>query len=522
MSPTMPIEIDRSSPEPLYRQVAGSLRRAIDDGRLRPGQRVPSVRALASQLAVGRPTIATAYDQLAADGYLVGRIGFGTVVAPEPPPVVAGDAPFGARSAPPQRPLPVRLPALRSLPTGASADGVGPAPARLQPRFDLRGSAAAGWSGGAGERDGGLAVGPALERLLRDEFRRVAERGGGEIEDPAGDARLRAAVAAHLRATRAARCEPEQIVILSGAVIGFGVIGRLWLGDGRRLAVEDPGDPAVRRAMLASGGEAIAVPVDGHGLRADLLPDRAEVLAVAPTVHAPTGATMPLARRLRLLSWASTTGALIVEDGRLDGLVLRSAPPPCLQGLDNDGRVVHVGSFETLMHGGVRTAYAVLPPNLVEPFVAGLEAFDPGASPVQQRALGRFLADGLLDRHVARVRRVLLDRHYAALQALERELGWLGDTREASGGTRVILRIEDPSWTASEVALAAAEVGVAIDPLLPARVAPAPDRELVVDYGRLEPLELRAALRLLARTLRASRRPVPAVAGDFAGLAVRA
>jgi GntR family transcriptional regulator/MocR family aminotransferase len=531
MSPSMPIELDRASSEPLYRQVASSLRRAIDDGRLRPGQRVPSVRVLAGQLAVGRLTIATAYEQLGAEGYLLGRMGFGTVVAPEPPTAEAVDAPYGPRPLAPQRPAPVRLPALRSLPAGRDAD-VGARPGTpTSPRFDLRSSAAAGWSGGggggggrggSGDGEGGLAVGAALERLLRDEFRRVAERGGGRIDDPAGDARLRAVIAAHLRATRAARCEPEQVVILSGAVIGFGVIGRLWLGDGRRLVVEDPGDPQVRRALLASGGQAVGIPVDGHGLRADLLPHAAEVAVVAPTVETPTGATMPLARRLRLLAWATATGALIVEDGRLHDLLLRATPQPCLQGLDGDGRVVHIGSFETLLHGGVRTAYAVLPPALVEPFVAGLEAFDPGASPVQQRALGRFVADGLLDRHVARVRRVLLDRQNAALTSIERELAWLGDARETSGGTRLVITIEDPAWTATEVVRAAAEAGIALESLAPARVTPAPDRQLVIDYGRLEPLEMRAALRLLSRTLRAGVGARHALAGGFPGVATPA
>jgi GntR family transcriptional regulator/MocR family aminotransferase len=525
MSSTMPIELDRSSSEPLYRQVAMSLRRAIDHGRLRPGQRVASVRELAVQLAVGRLTIATAYEQLAAEGYLVGRIGFGTVVAPEPPDPPAAeihDTPFGPR---PIAPLaaPVRLPPLRALPAGLDGDGLVPYAGPISPRFDLRSSAAAGWSSGSGGTgDGGLAVGADLERLLRDEFRRVAERGGGEIEDPAGDARLRAVIAAHLRATRAARCEPEQVVVLSGAVIGFGVIGRLWLGEGRRLAIEDPGDPQVRRALLASGGQAVGVPVDGHGLRADLLPETVEVAAIAPTVAVPTGATMPLARRLRLLAWATATGALLVEDGRLDDLLLRATPQPCLQGLDGDGRVIHVGSFETLLHGGIRTAYAVLPTALVEPFVAGLEAFDPGASPVQQRALGRFLADGLLDRHLARVRRVLLDRQNAALASIERELGWLGDARETSGGTRLVVTIEDPAWTATDVVHVAAEAGIALDSLGPARVTAAPDREVVIDYGRLEPLELRAALRLLARTLQASVRSRVALGDGFRGVATPA
>ena len=523
MSPTMPIELDRASAEPLYRQVATSVRRAIDDGRLRPGQRVPSVRALAAQLGVGRLTIATAYEQLASEGYLVGRVGFGTVVAPDPPRPDVREAPFGPRP-PAPRAEPVRLPALRALaaPPPGPGDGAGHRPIQSLPRFDLRSSAAAGWSGG-GTGDGGLAVGATLERLLREEFRRVAERGGGgEIHDPAGDARLRAVIAAHLRATRAARCEPEQVVVLSGAVIGFGVIGRLWLGDRRRVIVEDPGDPGVRRALLASGGSALGIPVDGQGIRADLLPDDAELAVVAPTVHSPTGVALPLARRLRLMAWASTHGALLIEDARYDDLLLRAAPQSCLQGIDEDGRVIHVGSFETLLHSGVRTAYAVLPLPLVEPFVAALETFDPGASPVQQRALGRFLADGLLDRHVARVRRALLDRQNAALAAIEAELGWLVDARETSGGTRLVATIEDPAWSASQVVRVAAEAGIALESLAPSRVAGAPDRELIVDYGRLEPLELRAAFRLLGRALRASTRARPSGASGFGSLAARA
>ncbi len=524
MSLSIPIELDRTSSEPLYRQVAGSFRRAIDDGRLRPGQRVPSVRALAAQMAVGRLTITTAYEQLAAEGYLVGRVGFGTVVAPDPPSREPVDLPFGPRATAPRAGGPVRLPALRSLPRREPADLRGQVVGE-RPRFDLRSSAAAGWSGGAstGMADRGLAVGAALERILRDEFRRVADRDdGGEIDDPAGDPRLRAVIADHLRATRAARCEAEQVVILSGAVIAFGVIGRLWLGDGRRAALEDPGDPQVRRALLANGGTAVGVAVDGQGLRADLLPDRVAVASVAPTVEIPTGSTMPLARRLRLLAWATAVGALVVEDGRFDDLLIRSATQPCLQGLDSDGRVIHVGSFETLLHGGIRTAYAVLPGALVEPFTMAVESVDPGASPVQQRALARFVADGLLDRHIARVRRALLERQDAALAAIEAEAGWLLDARATDGGTRLVVSVENPAWTATNVVRAAAEAGVAIETLGPARVQPAADRAIVIDYGRLEPLELRAAFRVLGRALRGKARggvtPVP----EYGSVAARA
>jgi GntR family transcriptional regulator/MocR family aminotransferase len=212
---------------------------------------------------------------------------------------------------------------------------------------------------------------------------------------------------------------------------------------------------------------------------------------------------------------------VVVEDGRLDDLVLRVAPQPCLQGIDDDGRVIHIGSFESLLHSGIRTAYAVLPPPLVGPFVDELGAFDPGASPVQQRALGRFLADGLLDRHLARVRGELLDRQNAAISAIETELGWLLDPREASGGTRLIATVEDPRWTATDVVELAADAGIGIAALGPEHVAPAPDRSIVVDYGRLTPLELRAAFRALGRALRAGSRP-RSTAGIVSGVAAPA
>ena len=225
----------------------------------------------------------------------------------------------------------------------------------------------------------------------------LTESGGsGATADVAGDPLLRAAIAEHLRSSRGADCEPSQVVVLSGAVIGIGAAARLWLGPDRRAVVEDPGDAVLARALGLSGATLVPVATDGNGLQPDRLPDEAAVAVVSPTVHVPTGASMPLARRVRILAWAATAGTIVIEDARADDLILRGAPPACLQGLDTDGRVIHLGGFESLLHGGVRLAYAVLPPAFVEPFVAALDAIDPGPSPVQQRALGRFLVDGLL------------------------------------------------------------------------------------------------------------------------------
>ena len=511
MSGTLPIDLDRTAAEPLYRQVATSVRRAIDAGRLRPGQRLPSVRALAGQLEVGRLTIATAYEQLAADGYVVSRMGFGTIVAPHPPDAIrAAPGRHEAESRGPVR-LPQIRPGLAGPPGAGARPGTGPAkPSTLGrrglgpvPRFDLR----AGGSGGTGTAGGpGLTVGPALERLLREEWRILADSGGGAATaDPAGDPLLRGAIAAHLRATRAARCEAGQVIILSGPVIAIGAVARLWLGPDRRALVEDPADPTFRRALAVTGATLVPVPVDANGLRVEQLPDDIAVALVSPSVQLPTGVAMPLARRLRLLAWAAGTGAILVEDGRADELTIDGPPPACLQGRDDDGRVIHLGSFESLLHGGVRVGFAIVPRAFVDSFVGALDAIDPGPSPVQQRALGRFLADGHLDRHLARVRRALRDRHAATLEALTRELGWLVDVQPAGGGTRLVATIQDPAWTAADVVAIAAEAGVAMDSLAPCRMAPTVDRDLVIDFGHHEPGELRAAIRILGRGLASPR-----------------
>jgi len=526
MSTNLPIELDRQSSEPLYRQIEAFVRRAIDSGRLRPGQRLPSVRAVAGQIGVGRLTVATAYESLAADGYLVGRMGFGTIVAPHPPEPAVG--PWGG--SPPRSAsrsggrlgglaavrLPsMRLPASPATPTPGARRGLGP-----MPRFDLR----SGGTGGSGLVGGpGLTVGPILERLLREEWRNVADSPSSTVSiDPAGDLLLRASIATHLRSTRGIRCEPFQVVILSGAVIGIGAVARLWLGPDRRAVVEDPGDPVFHRALVVTGATLTAATVDANGLRPDSLPDEAAIAVVSPTVQVATGALMPLARRLRVLSWAATAGAIVVEDGRPDDLSLRGAPPISLQGLDEEGRVIHLGAFESLLHGGVRLGYAVVPPELLEPFVACLDAIDPGASPVQQRALGRFLADGHLDRHVVRVRRALLERQDAAIEAIERELGWLVEVRPAAGGTRLVATIEDPSWTAGDVVRSAADAGVAIESLSRSRLAPGPDREIVVDYAHHDPAELRAAIRTLARSLASPHVPVRGGGRSVPGLSTAA
>jgi GntR family transcriptional regulator/MocR family aminotransferase len=481
---SIPVHVDRDSHEPLYRQVERQFRSAIEARRLRPGQRVPSVRVLATELDVGRLTIATAYEQLAADGYLVARVGFGTIVAPGAPDGFGVDARPGRPRRAGKRP-PIDAPPTLAGPEPWVAGGVAP-------RFDLR----PGPLGGPG-----MAAGPALERVFRDAWRELGGSAQGGTVAAAGDPLLRETIASLVRSTRGGQCEAAQVVVLSGALTGMAAVGRLWLGAGRGVAIEDPADPTLRRAVELDGAQVVAVPVDRGGLRLDALPERAAVIVVSPTVQALTGFRMPLARRLRLLAWAAAAGAIVVEDAQLDGLVLAAPPEPSLHGLDDDGRVVHLGAFASILHPGVRMGYAIVPADLVDPFAACVAGLDPGVTPVQQRAIGRFLADGHFERHLARVRRTLSDRHEAAAAAVRRELGWLASLEPVVGGARAVITVEDDRWTATAVCTAALEAGVAISPLASVVAPGGPDRQIVLDVGRHEPAELRQAVRLLSSAL---------------------
>lgn len=224
---------------------------------------------------------------------------------------------------------------------------------------------------------------------------------------------------------------------------------------------------------------------------------RSPVPPASPAAREPTGGQLPLTRRVALLAWASTADATVLEDARCDDLLVTPAAT-CLHGLDDEARVVQLGGFGALFHPGIHLAYAVLPRPRVAPFAAAVAALDPGATPVQQRALGRFVVDGDFERQLVRVRRTLAERLDAAIDALRRELGWLVSVDAPAGGTRVVATIEDDRLTAVDAARAAERVGVLVEPLDRHRIAPAGDRELVLDVARVAAADVGTAIGLLA------------------------
>jgi GntR family transcriptional regulator/MocR family aminotransferase len=377
---TLPLAVDRTDPRPLPRQLADELRSAIGNGLVAAGEPVPATRALAQRLGVSRGTVVAAYDQLLAEGYLLGRVGHGTVVNP----------------------------ALREVhpPSTARSTSGSSAPTRTH-LIDLR--------------PGQPWTADVVNAGWRAAWRRAAARPLAPLP-AAGLPELRSEIADHLRRMRGVRRAADHVLVTAGARDGLGLL-LATLGTGRRVGVEDPGYPSLRRVPARLGSVVLPLPTDEAGLVCDDLPtgtNAPHVVVVTPSHQYPLGGSLPIARRQALLDWARREHVVIVEDDYDSELRYTSAPLPALAALDDpeDGCVVTLGTFAKTLGPGLGVGYLVAPERLVDDLRRARTDLGQPVSQVAQWALATYLASGELRRHTQRMRREYKRRRALVLELL--------------------------------------------------------------------------------------------------------
>lgn len=355
------VELRREAGLPLRAQLERGLRAAVRSGRLHPGTRLPSSRALAAQLGVSRGVVVEAYAQLVAEGYLTARQGDGTRVAAAEAARAAPER-AGASPRPPRYDFSLGLPDLSAFPRAA-------------------------W----------LA---AMRRALRQ----VPDARLGH-PDPQGLAALRTELAAYLGRVRGVVTGPERVVVCTGFWQGLRVaLAALAARGARRLAMEDPSFFIHRWIVGHAGLEAVPVPVDAKGLVVDRLAETdADAVLVTPAHQFPTGVVMAPRRRAALLEWAEGRDAVVIEDDydaeyRYDRAAVRA-----LQGLD-PARVVYAGSTSKTLAPALRMGWLVVPERLLDAVAEEKFLADQGSARIEQHALADFIARGELDRHLRRMR----------------------------------------------------------------------------------------------------------------------
>ncbi|KAA2213838.1 MocR-like pyridoxine biosynthesis transcription factor PdxR [Teichococcus oryzae] len=353
-------------------RVHAGLRAAILGGRLAAGLRLPSSRALAAQLGVRRNAVVAAYEQLLSDGLAEARTGAGTFVA--------AHVPHGALRGSSRGPAPA--PAV----TGAARPAHAP--------FAL----------GCTHPDARL-----LQHFGRSLRRQLAEPDPGHFSygDPRGDAALRQAIALHLAATRGLACDPACILVTSGTLHALRLCAEILLRPGDAVWMEDPGYPAARRTFEAAGARIVPVPVDAAGLDAARGRDRAPMARLAyvtPSHQFPTGVTMSMARRMALLEWARDAGAWVMEDDYDSEFRYAGPPLTALAGIDGQARVIYTGTFSKTLFAGLRTAYAVLPAELLPRAMAARAASDRFPPSLAGAAIAGLMSGGGFAAHLRRMR----------------------------------------------------------------------------------------------------------------------
>lgn len=485
MTPILQLAVDRDARVPLQRQLYEQLRGLILDGRLAGGARLPATRTLARDVGVSRNTALAVYDQLLAEGYVEGRVGAGTFAAAELPEV--------APLKPPAAPAPIR-------------------PARALSR---RGRALAALARPRGSRHMAFATGlPALDAFPHETWARLLARswrrpGADQLAfgDPAGWRPLRAAIAAYLRQARAVDCDPERIVIVSGAQQGIGLAARALADHGETAWLEDPGYPGVEGALAGAGLALARIPIDGEGIdiagaAAVLKPAR--LVCVTPSHHYPTGVTMSLNRRLRLLQWAADNDAWILEDDYDSEYRYSGRPLAALQGLDRANRVIYIGSFSKVMFPSLRIGYLIVPEDLIEPVRRARAALDDHPSSIAQPALARFIEEGHFSSHIRRMRRLYAGRQALLIGAARRHLGGLLMVPPTAAGMHLVAWPE-PALQARlpdrEIARLAATAGLTVLALSPFYRAAPPRQGLLLGFAAVPEAAMEPAIARLAALL---------------------
>jgi GntR family transcriptional regulator/MocR family aminotransferase len=394
------VQLDRRGAlaEQIYRQLLD----AIFDRRLRPGERLPATRELAARLQVSRNTVSIAYERLAAEGVLASQVGAGSFVTREPLPGTS----VTARRAPAGTVHPREL--WRTIPVLATERP----PAGT---FDFS----------PGTPDWDLFPLTVWRRLIANEFRASAARYAA-YGHPAGHAALRAAIARHVGVSRAVRAVADDVVVTQGAQQAFDLIGRVLIGEGTCVAVEDPGYSRVRLLYRSLGARVVAVPVDDEGLIVEAIPQGVRLVYVTPSHQFPLGITMSLRRRTALLAWAERRGGVIVEDDYDSEFRFGGRPLDPLQSLDRAGRVIYVGSFSKVLLPALRLGFLVAPATLQDALHAARQLADWHGELATQAALARFIDEGLLARHIRTVTREYARRYTRIAAALDRGFSrWL-------------------------------------------------------------------------------------------------
>ncbi|MEL6434699.1 MAG: PLP-dependent aminotransferase family protein, partial [Pseudomonadota bacterium] len=443
------LELDPSSDVPLATQLYDSLRYHITEGTLASGVRMPSSRTLSAELSLSRTTVAGAYDQLKSEGYLTSAEKSGTFVADLLPEKLAWSTQLHYARPEEGRQLEADLATRfdenlpkqrertsRALPFNPGIPAVFEFPSQSWIRI----------------------MRPIVSQLAPSGIARCPAEGAIE---------LREEVARYLASNRGVSCSPEQVLIISGTRQALTLIMMALANPGDKGWVEDPGYPGISRVFDLFRVETAPIPVDEQGIVVRTGSARAgdaKFAYITPARQAPLGHTMSIRRRIELLNWAYENDAFLLEDDYDGEYRFGGHPAPSLQSLDPDGRVFYFGTFSKTVLPSLGIGYLVVPTRYVDIFRNLLDAITRPPSLATQLTMAEFIASGLFEAHIRKMRTLYLSRQDALNDVLKAAMGDLLKTESLNAGLHLMGYLPE-GYDDAQVARRAKDLGLLPRPL---------------------------------------------------------
>ncbi|MCX7771850.1 MAG: PLP-dependent aminotransferase family protein [Clostridia bacterium] len=400
----MQLKIDRESRVPIYLQLKNQLRSLIYSGELSAGSQLPPERKLADSLGLNRTTVLTAYRELKADGLVDSHVGKGTVVLPVLSEVsdrydgyeVPSFRQFFSQTA--ER---ANEPLLRDL-------------LQMANRKDI-----ISFSAGISSMDN-----DPVEALmgLEKELLEQPEHFALKHTPTEGLPSLRQNIAKLMR-ERGTNVSPDEVLVLSGSQQGIALSAEVFIDPGDVVLVEEPSFFSALQIFNAAGARVVGVPVDENGMKVDVLEQllkrhRPKLIYTMPTFQNPSGITMSLERRRRLLELAYQEKVLILEDDPYGEIRFEGPRLPSLLELDAYGYVIYLSTFSKILFPGIRIGWMVAHKQVIHQFTMQKQLCDLHANSISQWIVDRFLESGSYAEHVEKLRKEYKEKRDIMVEAL--------------------------------------------------------------------------------------------------------
>jgi GntR family transcriptional regulator/MocR family aminotransferase len=475
------IIIDRSVAANLHRQLYSQLRGLIERRVLPSGTALPSTRLLTKDLGIGRNTVIAAYEQLALEGYVLMRRGSPPLVMDLPATVIATEKPHTEIGST----LSARGKIMLAQPHHHGSPGL----LAFHPGLpDSDNFPFTTWSKLLGKR----------AKLARHDLFGTYHIGGYPP--------LCEAIARYLTASRGMTCKPEQIVITNGAQSAFDLLARILIDPDDTVWLEEPGYYGAGSAFLSAGANLAPLRVSDNGWDLEPPPVPPRLIFVTPSCHQPLGVTMPMEQRLNLIHMAERWNSWIIEDDYDSEFRYGTRPIPCLHGLNDDGRVIYVGSFSKTLFPALRLGFLIIPLDLHDAVIAARRAGDIHPSVPDQAILAEFMAEGHFERHLRRMRSEYQSRLEALATAAARHCRGALEIRPVFTGLHAVGDLADvDDALVFDEAMARGVEAMPLSRYYFDRRGPAA-RGLVLGFAAIRPELFDAGMRELAAAIEAAGR----------------